>query len=550
MRVRPPAEGVMRLFSANDLIHLVFANETDTYYCDNLLKLNLHQYLWFKLHEKYSSVYFMILSENTFSIKTYGDLKCKAYEPAHKFWKWMGLESEMGELGKWIHKQLTSQRNESAAFVCSMEDFCAASEYPDWAVTLESIARERNRTGILVLTVPVSVERSKHLFLHSPAFEHLQEKAILDLRSDTLQDLYGSIKRDKGESCVFLNTFSRDRVYAILLHIALEQKGRFLAPEDMETAAGYLARYLASMELQREYPLFKVQIPSPYMQFRNLYDQLKDEDVWERLMDRCLNEKNPADDPAGNTASAMEFHIMRDRSCYAGKCMMLQIPNGIKQLDTEAERASDLLLAIQYELMRPKNWDENKMLSDAAEGFLKKLSAISPNDLNTYKRALEAVHFCVTWMYIREQSEEEARAREIVEFLEGYVNTSDLCCRLRRDVELRKRKGGSGTLTDMSLQQAQSRLAVLEMALQKSQDLVSASIINLSMASLSDHIAEQMEELKQEVEAYRPPQDATDRRDLTEGGGLPGPLSVDDQPADEAIPYTLDAIAYDVIPPS
>ena len=147
------------MFSSNDLVHLVFADETDTYYCGDLLKLDLHQYLWRKLHETYPAVYFLSLSEGALSVKTYGDLKCKAYEPGRKFWKLMGFESEMGELGKWIHKQLTSKRSEPAAFVCSLEDFCKASKDPDWANALYDIAGERHRAGTFVLTVPVSVER-------------------------------------------------------------------------------------------------------------------------------------------------------------------------------------------------------------------------------------------------------------------------------------------------------------------------------------------------------------------------------------------------------
>lgn len=537
------------MFSSNDLIHLVFANEADTYYCSNLLKLNLHQYLWFKLHEKYSSVYFMSLSEDTFSIKTYGDLSCKAYEPTRKFMKWMGLETEIGELGKWIHKQLTSNRTESAAFVCSLEDFCKSAEYPDWASTLESISKGRNRTGIFVLTVPVSVERSKHLFLHSPVFKQLQEKAVLDVRTGVLRDMYGAIKRDKGEACVFLNAFSRERVYAILLHVTLEQKGRFLAPKDMETVTEYLVRYLASMELQRDCPLFKPQMRSPYMQFQDLYDQLKDEDVWRRLMDRCLKEGGLADDQAGNFEPAIELHITRDRNCCAGKCITLRIPNGIKRLDTGAERAADLLLAIQHELLRPKNQDENEKLLEAAEAFLKGLSVVAQNDLNTYKRILEAIHFCVTWMYVQEQSEEEKQALKIVGFLEGYINISGQCYQLQKAVDRNKHKHASGTLTGISIQQAQDKLAAWEKMLQKSQDIVSASIMNLSMASFSDHIVEQMEELKQEVEKYRSAQNTTGDRAFTKDGTLADPLLDDDRPEDEVGPYTLDAIDYIVTPP-
>lgn len=537
------------MFSSIDLIHLVFANETDTYYCNDLLKLDLHQYLWLKLHENYSSVYFLSLSEGTPSVKTYGDLKCKAYEPGRRLFKLMGLESEIGELGKWIHKQLMSKRSEPAAFVCSLEDFCKASKYPDWANTLNSIAGEKNRTGILVLTVPVSVERSRPLFLHDPVFEYLQENAILDVRTGTLREMYGAIKRNKGESCVFLNTFSRNSVYSILLHVVLEQKGRFLAPKDMETVTEYLVRYMASLELQHDQPLFKSQIPGPYMQFRELYDQLKDESVWKRLTNRCLQKKDLSDGQAGSAGPAMEYHINRDRGCYAGKCMMLRIPNGIKRLDTQAERAADILLAIQRELLRPKNRDENTMLSAKAAGFLARLEEVSSDDLDTYKRILKAIRFCVTWMYTREHSEEEKQVLEITASLEEYINISVNCCRMRRNVEQITQASGSGTVTDIKIRQARDRLAAQEKLLRTYQDLVSASIMDLSMPSFSDRTVKQIEKLKQEMEKYGSARNAVNQGGIAGSGGLSDPSHDRDRPEDDVGIYTLDVTDYGSTPP-
>lgn len=541
------------MFASNDLIHLVFADETDTYYCDNLLKLSFHQYLWLKLHEKYSSVYFLSRSENTFSVKTYGDLKGTAYEPSRNFWDFLGFESEMGKLLKWIQKRLTARRSESAAFVCSLEDFCQTSEYQDSAGALESIAKEKDRTGILVLTVPVSVEGSKNLLLYDPVFKHLRENAVLDVRTGALREMYGSLKRNKGESCVFLNTFSRDRVYSILLHVVMEQRGRFLSRKDMEAVTGYLVRYLASLELQRDHPLFKSQTPSPYMRFQDLYIQLKDEDVWKRLTGRCLGGKNPADDRAENAGPAGEYCVIWDKSSYAGKCMTLQIPNGIKRLDTEDERAADILLAVQRELLRPKNRSENDMLTGKAALFLKKLEAVSHDDLGTYKRILEAIRFCVTWMYVPKQSEEERQISKIMEFLERYVEISDKCHQARKNVELNRQKVTSGTLTDKSIQQAQDKLAAWEKMLREYQDLVGALIMNLSMTTFSDNIVEQMEELKQEIEKHHSAQSAVSREGHTESvnlsAPLPDPLPDSDMPEDDAGLYTLDDIDYRHTPP-
>ena len=58
------------MFSSKELLHLVFADETDTYYGDDLLKLELNQYLWLKLHESYQTVYFLGAAGKTFTIKT------------------------------------------------------------------------------------------------------------------------------------------------------------------------------------------------------------------------------------------------------------------------------------------------------------------------------------------------------------------------------------------------------------------------------------------------------------------------------------------------
>lgn len=528
------------MFLSNDLIHLVFADETDTYYCNDLLKLNLHQYLWLKLHEKYSAVYFLTPSENTFSVKTYGDLRCAAYEPGRGLWTLLRAESEMGKLLKWVHKQLTSKRSEAAAFVCSLEDFCKTLEYQDAVSALEGIAREKDRTGILVLTVPVSVEKCRDLLLHSPIFEYLHENAVLDIRTGPLRDLYGAIRRSKGESCVFLNAFSQEHIYPVLLHAALEQRGRFLSQKDMETAAGYLVRYLASMELQRDYPLFESRAPSFCMRFQDLYEQLKNDDVWKRLMDRCLKERDLTGNQTENTEYATGFHIVWDNSHYAGKCMTLQIPGGIKRIDTEAERAADILLAIQRELLRPKNRDENSMLCAGATNFLNCLEGVSHDDLDTYKRVLKAVQFCVTWMYIQEQSEGEKLASQIVKSLETYITISNQCHQTRRKIKIGQ-ESAPGTLTDMAIQQAQDKLAAFERALRECQDLVRAFIVNLSMTSSSpDNIMERIEALKQEVEKYP-----------SEGGSLsdPSPSPDGDELKDDAGLYKLDAIDYGHTPP-
>lgn len=406
------------MFSPNDLVHLVFASETDTYYTDGLLTLDLDRYLWFRLHERYSAVFYLSMTGNSFEVKTYGDRLPRSVKLPKRVARAGGRQP----IGRWIADTLTAGINESAAVVCSLEDINAALRYNDWDKDLQTIAKAKARTGILVIKVPIIAEDAVPLLLKSPIFEYLRDNAVLNARMGGERSLYDSIRGGKGESCVFLNTFTKKAINAILMRLCLERDDRELPPGGTDALADYLARYLSSFRLQLTEPLGEDQRPSPNMGFQDLYDMLRDKGVWEELTRRCIG----GDAMRGLMPDdAMAFQIARDKNGFAGKCLSLPPLKG--RLDGEQERKiTEKLLAVRKEAARPKNRPENPRLHAVGMGLVDMLYA--EKNADTYMLILDGILFCAKWLYVGEGSEEEKRTRNILEcFIQcvGFSSRSD-----------------------------------------------------------------------------------------------------------------------------
>ncbi len=505
------------MFSSKELLHLVFADETDTYYGDDLLKLELNQYLWLKLHESYQTVYFLGAAGKTFTIKTYGDVKGRDFAPARGIAKIRSFlkgadkqtDADMAEQGDFLLQQLKLKRSEAAAFVCPLEDFCEVLAQPGWGSVLENIASCRGRTGIFVLKVSPVVEKSRDYLLHSPVFSMLRDTGITDVRGGAVRPLYPSIWNNKGEACVFLNTFSRERIESILLHVMLDQD-RFLDEADRRAAAVYLTKQLQG-PLEKDGTsdagaFLRGFFLSCGLQFRELYECLKDERVWEEVLSRCRKaeaegrtkgEGNLASLHLGSVPSGL---IYRDKSCFAGRCLAHRLSEKSRQPAAGEEREEDILLSVQRELMQPKNRDENVRILAKAETFLGQLPAVSPDDAHTGGRILQALRFCVNGLYAQENSDEEKKILEISEKLIRDVEISSICFGLQRDLRLYGRMGDTGALTDKKLRQLQDSAAAMEKMRQKYQDLVDASIIHMSMPSFSGELMRQLEDVDKEVQ--------------------------------------------------
>ena len=192
------------MFSSNDLISFVFANENDVYYRSDLLKLNLNQHLWHLLHRRFDSVFFLRAEGDCLQPWSFGDSKGGA---CTKFKDNLIFGKAEKQLCNWMRDQLRNRAGHTTAIVCSLRDFCQVLSDKRWREPLQGIADDRSRTGIFVLTASPVAEDSVELLLNSPVFEYLRETAITELRGGELRELYSWIKRRKENSCFFFNEF-------------------------------------------------------------------------------------------------------------------------------------------------------------------------------------------------------------------------------------------------------------------------------------------------------------------------------------------------------
>lgn len=490
------------MFSSKELISYVFVNENDIYYGDDLLKLNLEQYLWEQLHGSYEAVYFLSASDSTFHVRSFGDLCCNAYEAGKKKLKLFGKNSEQTEQGNWILRQLCAKSGETAAFVCPLEDFCGVLSDSRWEPVLEKIAEEKKRTGIFVLTASATAERTKDLLLDSPVFEKLHETAVTDLRGGALRELYGTLKRRKWDNCLFLNTFSWERIRALLLHLAMEYPERCESCQQLDCLADYLTVYLRDPERQQKEPLLKSDLPTGYLMYRELYEQLSAERVWKKLVEQSTCYTNSAQvhgNPERREPSGVDVPVLRDRNCYAGKCMKVKLPKWVRSHEQEGPRIEKLLQNIRSAVSAPKNRTENSRIIEAADGFLSQIDTVHNGDIDTYKQLLIAVEFCVRWIYTEPESEQLGRVLDVIDKQKNLITFSDQCFGQKRDLEFFRQQATMGVLQRKTLENKEAEARAGEQMRKNYADMVSALILELTMPSASGDIMQKLTELEQDI---------------------------------------------------
>ena len=497
------------MFSATEPISFVFANEHDVYYGPDLLKRNLNQQLWTMLHHTYKAVYFLTASEGTFEVRTFGDVAASPYQEeqvgmAAKLWKILMEETERDRFEKWILRQLCRPSGDGVAFVCSLEDFCQVMSQEEWQPALEQIGKETRRTGIFVLTAPATVERSRELLLHSPVFEWLGAKEVTDLRSGGLRELYGSIKHRKWDTCLFLNAFTSEQMRSMLIHILMEHPERCMDLQTLTELSEYLTAYLCDPSAQREMPLAELGVPMSYLSYRELYELLQTESVWNRLMEQ---QNSCQLRPVKNTC--MDAPILWDRNSYAGHCMMIKLPHWISQNHQARDQAMQTLKRIWREISVPKNRMENPQLAEAVDGFITQLDTVSYNDLDTYQQILSALEFCVRWVYTQPEDPKMKRIGEILEKFHSSIHLSQQCFHMSQNLELFRRQAAPGILQKKRMEQVSQQLQILTDFRHQYVDLVRASVLELTMPASSHSIMEDLSQLEQQIEHYKQEADQT-----------------------------------------
>ena len=405
------------MFSSNELIQFVFADENDTYYCEDLTQPDLYQYLWRRLHAgaRCSAVYFLRADERgtRFTIRTFGDRNAQRYEPRAGF-NINLFGNVRNEQGEWIQKQLRNRRDDAVAFVCDLEEFCRVAESGDWWNILRCIAEDKRRTGFFVLTVSPENERCAELLLKSPVFDWMEDNAVLDARHGELRELFDMIRQRKGsEACIFLNHSSEWSLRGLVWQAACMDKSRFISEAELDKAVRYLSVYLNSLHVQYKQPLFVHTMPAAYLRYQDIYTRLIEDTVWTRLLENSCKAEYTADSE-GET-----IQVYRSRESITGKCIP-RLYAERRRLSADPETEACLNNAIMA-LMTPDNRPENLTAVNAIDSMSKLMGASTSPDMVCARRVLRAISWCCHQIGTSYGSPEEQRVSDLEKYTKGYT---------------------------------------------------------------------------------------------------------------------------------
>lgn len=480
-----------------DYIKLMFAREDDTYFCEDLLQLDLDAYLWRKLHrEGYDTVYFLEEADNDFQVKTFGDKGADGYKGRRRL-----LGGKMDPFSEWMLEKLKKK----TAIVCRLPDFCRVMEQKNRRGGMEALIAlgdNPKRKGTLVLVASPVAEDTTGLLLSSPVFGKYDGrclcKPITDVRGMSVTGLYERLDKDMQSSCESLSSFTWNRVDTLVRHVLMRYPERVRSEEKIKEISRFLTQYLNHPQLRRKFP-FPGNVPGYAPNHQQIYQWLRDGAVWERL-----------ERYAGECEDVLEVTptlVIRRADSFAGRCIRMELP--AKELETH-EEAAKLLEELRGELASPKNRMENETVKICLEAFLTELVP-HPEDWDTIKRRLFAMRFCTRFLY---EDELPNGAATILDNLKHIVRLSSE--HFQRKQNQRFYAFGGSELQAAHERQLNSQLVVVEKQLQQIDSTIRRAIQRLetkdafqSMTELLAEIENGVTNMNAAAEQKETPQDQT-----------------------------------------
>lgn len=470
------------MFSSSALVQIVFAEQNDNYFLESIFKTDLNHYMWYELHDKYNTVYFV-----DGEIK--GDIRISHYQEKYvDNFKSRGFFKDT--ISKWLRRQLKETRNKSAV-VFSLESFCNIFENEE--TFLREIKKDKdngNIHGTIVLTVSPNVRKSLQLLLTSSVFEYLDEQPVLFLRQYD-DNIYTCLKSRKQDACVFLNVYTRECITNIIHYIILEDGSRFSGYSDLDSIIDYLTQYINNKYMQMTTKrLFKNDFVLINPSYRSLYAQLKDKNVWNELVSRSVEYKGRLKENLPNNyidENTIRFCPSYDDETIEMRCMKLCFAGAIYDSAYDEQtivNLNDIYQKISYHKNREKNHKLEEKLNELIDELQK---AQSNKDNGTCGRVVSAILFCTKWLY--EGSDDQEQVMKWVDFFKASIQISSCYYEITKDFNSSAYQQES---TKQKIEKYAMQLDVID-------KLISIRNINMELNNIPD-ISENMKNIMCSVE--------------------------------------------------
>jgi hypothetical protein len=270
----------------------------------------------------------------------------------------------------------------------------------------------------------------------------------VDLRKNPDAELYTGLKERKRDACLFLNAFTEERLYALLLHLALKKESCNLGQQQLKRMAEYLAQYLNNRKLRMQGtlsrsgngPLSAIISFNPL--YREVYDALlDDQNAWDSLVRESehvaaaenIQQYLALTDCPYVNVQEIAVCVERDQNGYAGKCIQLQIPEEMCGCTVGEMPAEKMLADIQQRCRSPRCAAENDQVVAAIVTFLDQFGrAKRSRDTQCALWALYAIHFCVQWVNLSPGSKEVDSVLKVVELFNTHLALSEAYFRYKK----------------------------------------------------------------------------------------------------------------------
>lgn len=495
------------MFSSGTLVHIVFANANDTYYCNHVMALEQEQYLWLRLREEgFRDVVFLDFNGGC-TVRRYG-APSEYYNISKK--NSLSKKKDIARLQNLIKSQLQRRNTERTAFICRLPAFCEAFGEEEWLSFLAELPSLPQRTGILVLSVSPEAEAAKPYLLTSPVFDRLKVTAVTAVRTAEPCGLFSFLSQKMPEDTVYLNVYTKSRLLDMLRYLFMTEPEKSDDCDRENAITEYLYQYLHNPAFRRGEARQGIVLPEKTALFQNMMGALRSL-PWRLLLSRvetCVLRQDFRQYLQSRscpyvTEPYRETGVLRAEGTYAHRCLMLSLP---EDAGDETEKLRELLDGIRTEVTSPKNRMENSRFTDTVKGLLDHVeSACQTRDFVTLRRVLESVDFCLKWINVLPDSKEETTLLGIADQLKQYIicsaQYSTLCASLRDTPAL------SGAARQMMERNLRVR-DTLKRALDRYEDFFNARRMKMTLtlsldglSSLTDGLQAMQEDISRTMNA-------------------------------------------------
>ena len=460
------------MFSQTALLQFVFADELDDYFWGYVFRTELKKLLFFELHDKYEAVYYVDAENDEPRVSRYGRSDSDDFKLKKGFFK----GSAPQQLSKWLTDLL---KRKKAAVVFRLESFCDIFDSDEKSLNdLVRFSQGSKSNGSVILVCSNNSDKNIEYFSSARVFDCLGEFAICSLRrNETIDSIYSILRSNKQEACVFLNSYTRERLTDLVTMSVIEKKNHFTGEENLKTAVNYLTLYLNDPVIRmREHRIFKEGFPLICPPYKELYLQLRRDDVWRDLCRRAAdyfrNNPDMADENVIDSA-ARRFHFTYDDDSIKTKCMKLCVPAAIH--DIYEDKAIEELGELYDKLSKPCNRPINSMISDEMNSLLTKLdNAHNKSDAKTCSRIISSILFCAS--YLHTDSEELENVLDIIKWIDNYIELSGVLFGLKK----------SYNPTSVFAATQKQRIDFISLQLQSRDDIFEVNKANLIGSDLNE----------------------------------------------------------------